>query len=95
MTDFLLKAVELYDARVSQEDLDLEGLRCTTPLCTADITVIECEGVTAARWLPSESSLRKSAFARLLREVEVDVVKAFSIERGMSVCATLGILPIV
>lgn len=75
----VLEAVKLDDGRrVALENADLVALGCSAPLCAADVAVVEGEGVAAARGLPTEAGLCESALATLLREVEVDVVKALA-----------------
>jgi hypothetical protein len=53
-------------------------------LCAADVRVVECEGIAAARRLPAEAVLGESALAALLGEVEVDVVEALALVAWVS-----------
>lgn len=52
---------------------------------TANIAVIECEGVTCAGRLPTESSFCKSTFATLFGQIEIDVVEALTARKGLGV----------
>lgn len=75
----LLETVQLDDARVALQDSDLVSPGGSTPLGASNVAVIEGEGVTAARGLPSETGLCESALAALLGEVKVDAVEALTV----------------
>jgi hypothetical protein len=63
------------------QDLHFVASSRSTPLCAADVALVEGEGIAAARRLPAETILGKSALAGLLGEVQVDVVEALSGKR--------------
>lgn len=70
------------DARVSLQDLDLVTSRGATPLRTADVGLVESEGITTAGGLPSQAVLRKPTLAVLLGEVQVYVVETLAARHG-------------
>lgn len=76
----LLEAVQLNDSGIALENADFVSLGSLTPLRVANVVVVECKCITASVWLPTETSLCKSAAAALLGEVEVDVVEALTIK---------------
>jgi hypothetical protein len=76
---FLRKSVELNDTGIAMQDLDLVPSRRSAPLCGADAGVLQCEGLAATRWLPTQAILGKSALACLLRQVEVDVIETLAV----------------
>lgn len=76
---FLLESVELDDARVTLQDPDLVSPGGSAPLGATNVTMIEGEGVTAARGLPSEPGLCESTLAALLGEVKVDAVETLTV----------------
>lgn len=76
---FLLKAIELNDGgRVALDDADFVCFRGATPLCSSDLGCVESKGITAARRLPSKSSLGEPAFAVFLGKVKVYIVEALT-----------------
>jgi len=74
-----LEAVELDDARVPLQDLDLVAARGPAPLCAADVALVEGEGVAAARGLPAQAVLGEPALALFPGQVQVDVVEALPV----------------
>jgi hypothetical protein len=88
----LLEAVELDDGgRVALQDADLVALGGAAPVGAANVSVVEGKGVAAASGLPAEAVLGESAFAALLGEVEIDVVKALAVREfahrsAMTIC---------
>jgi hypothetical protein len=62
----LLKSIELDDARASLQNTNLVAFSSAAPLRATNIALVECEGVAAIGWLPSEARLSKSALAALL-----------------------------
>lgn len=75
----MLESVQLDDARVPLQDSDLVSSGGSTPLGAPNVAVIEGEGVTAARGLPSEPGLCESTLAALLGEVKVDAVETLTV----------------
>ena len=55
-------------------DLQFMCLCRPAPLCADELRLVESEGLAACR-LPTQTGFCEPALARLLREVEVDVVK--------------------
>ena len=74
----LLKAIELNDTRCPLQNLDFVALGRSTPLGTSDVALIKGEGFTAARGLPAQARLGKSAFAAVLGQVQIDVVETLA-----------------
>lgn len=81
--NLLLETIELQNVRTTLQDLDLEALRGSAPLCASDGVRLECGRLAASRWLPTQTSLRETAFAALLGHVQVDVVEALPVVRHL------------
>jgi hypothetical protein len=75
----LVKSIKLNDSRVPRQDLQLVSFGGATPLGVADVAAVEGEGVAATRGTPAQTTLGQLAFSRLLREVQVYVIKALPI----------------
>ncbi|RBQ83434.1 hypothetical protein VDGD_20950 [Verticillium dahliae] len=75
----LREAVELDDAGVAAEDLDLVALGGATPLGGCDGAGVEGEGVTSAGGLPSQARLGESALAARLGQIQEDAVEALAV----------------
>ena len=75
----LLEAIELDDSRCPLKNLDFVAFRCSTPLRTADVALIEGKGLTASRGLPTQACLGEPAFSALLGQVQEDVVEALAV----------------
>ena len=82
---FLVEAVELDYARVSQEDFDLIAPRRSAPLGTADVARVEGEGIAAASRFPAQAIFRESRLAALLGQIQVDVVKILTVTKGVRI----------
>lgn len=83
-----MKTVELDDTGISLQNFHLVTFGCSAPLCATDVARVEGEGVAATCGLPAESIFGKPAFAMFSRQVQVDVVEAFT--RGALVTRRSG-----
>lgn len=78
-TYLLLETIELCDSRVALHDLDFEAPGSSAPLGAADVGLVEGEGITAARRLPSQTVFCESALAIFLGKIQVNVVEALAV----------------
>lgn len=76
----LLESIELHNLGASQQYLELTALGGSTPLGTSDVASLEGDGFAAASRLPTQTSVRKSAFAAFLGKIEIDVIEALHLE---------------
>lgn len=81
----MCETIELDDATLALQNLDFVALRRSAPLCAGDVCVIKSEGLSASNWLPTEAGFSESESARLLRQVQVDIIEILPVIR--SACA--------
>jgi hypothetical protein len=74
-----LEAVQLNDAGIPLQNLQLVAPGRPAPLCAADVALVESEGVAAARGLPAQAVLSEPALALFPGQVQVDIVKALPV----------------
>lgn len=76
----LLEAVKLHDFGASLQNLQLVALGGSTPLCAGNIASLQGDCLAAPSRLPTQTSIRETTFAVLLRKVQVDIVEALHFE---------------